>query len=276
MILNKSKPGSLSGKIKTFVLQLIALSLFSCNKSTINFADKSFVGLTHVAYGVGPLGMTIDGTPLFSTPLSFGLTTGTDGNPYDTAISRVSEMNIFLAQDTSVNIHGNAAFQQGNHYSIFFFDTLDSRSVSLIILQDNPPIIYDTVTTIRFMNFSPGTSYGLKFIYTKDYFINDTILVSVRDTINTPLNPFIGYNPNPSIYTFNQYVHIGANQVFAYTDSVNPRVDLINPNLDSANFIKLDSLQFDSLKNYNIYLQGFRDSAGSSQNKFQIKSVRVN
>ncbi|HSZ33320.1 MAG TPA: hypothetical protein VK772_08410 [Puia sp.] len=274
--MNKSKPGFFSGKIKTFGLQLLALSLFSCNKSTTNYGDKSFVGLTHVAYGVGPIGMTIDGTSLFSNPLSFGNTSGIDGNPYDTTISRVSQMNIFLAQDTSMNIHGNTAFQQGNHYSIFFFDTLDSRSLSLIIFQDNPPIIYDTFTTIRFMNFSPGTSYGLKFIYTKDYFINDTFLISVRDTINTPLSPFVGYNPNPSIYTFNQFVHIGVNQVFAYTDSVNPRVDLINPSLDSANFIKLDSLQFDSLKNYNIYLQGFRDSASSSQNKFQIKSVRLN
>jgi hypothetical protein len=269
MILNKSKPGFLSGKIKTFGLQLLALSLFSCNKSTTNHADESFVGLTHVAYGVGPISMTIAGTPLFSTPLSFGNTSGVDGNPYDTTISKVSDMNIFLAQDTSINIHGNTAFQQGNHYSIFFFDTLDSRSVSLIILQDNPPTIYDTFTTIRFMNFSPGTSYGLKFIYTKDYFVNDTFPISVRDTINTPLSPFIGYNPNPSFYTFSQYVHIGMNQIFAYTDSVNPRPD-------SSNFIRLDSLQFDSLKNYNIYLQGFRDSAGSSQNKFQIKSVRVN
>jgi hypothetical protein len=269
MILNKSKPGWLSCRIKTIGLQLLVLSLFSCNKSANSNANKSFVSLTHVAYGLGPLGMTIDGTPLFSTPLSFGLTTGVDGNPYDTTVSRVSEMNIFLAQDTSMNVHGNAAFQQGSHYSIFFFDTLNPGSVSLIILQDNPQILYDTFTVIRFMNFSPGTSYGLKFIYTKDYYINDTFLISVRDTINTPLSPFVGYNPNPALYTFSQYVHIGMNQIFAYTDSV-------NPGLDSANFIRLDSLQFDSTKSYNVYLQGFRDSTGSQQNKFQIKSVRLN
>ena len=276
MILNKSKPVSLSHKMKTIGLQLLVLSLFSCNKSANSYANKSFVGLTHVAYGLGPLGMTMDGTPLFTTPLSFGLTTGVDGNPYDTTVSRVTDLNIFLAQDTSMNVHGNAAFQQGSRYSIFFFDTLDPRSVNLIILQDNPPILYDTFTTIRFMNFSPGTSYGLKFIFTKDFLINDTFLISVRDTINTPLSAFVGYNPNPSFYTFNQYVHIGMNQIFAYTDSVNPRVDSLNPSLDSANFIRLDSLQFDSTKSYNVYLQGFRDSVGSQQNKFQIKSVRVN
>ncbi|HEY4936737.1 MAG TPA: hypothetical protein VII44_09160 [Puia sp.] len=269
MILNKSIPGSLSSKVKTLSLQLLALSLFSCNKSANINANKSFVGLTHVAYGVGSLGLTINGAALFSTPLAFGLTTGTDGNPYDTTVSRISVMNIFLSQDTSMSVKGNASFQQGTHYSIFFFDTLDARSVSLIIFQDNPPILYDTFTTIRFLNFSPGSSYGLKFIYTKDYFINDTIPVSVRDTINTVLSPFVGYNPNPALYTFSQYVHIGTNQVFAFVDSVNPRPD-------SSNFIRLDSLQFDSTKNYNIYLQGFLDSPNSQQNKLQIRSVRLN
>src|SRR5271155_5660385 len=104
MILNKSKPGSFSCKLKTIGLQLLALSLFSCNKSTNNAGDKAFVGLTHIAYGVGPIGLTMDGTPLFSNPLAFGLTTGVDGNPYDTTVSRVSEMNVFLSQDTSISI----------------------------------------------------------------------------------------------------------------------------------------------------------------------------
>ncbi len=167
-----------------------------------------------------------------------------------------------------MSIHGNAAFQQGSHYSIFFFDTLDSGSLTLIILQDNPPVYYDTITSFRYMNFSPGSSIGLKLIYTKDYSI-DTFNISVRDTIIVGLSPFVGYNPNPAYYTFSQYVHIGMNQVFAFWDSA-------NPTSDSSNFLKLDSLQFDSTKSYNIYLQGFLDSSSSPQNKLQIKSVRVN
>jgi hypothetical protein len=269
MIMNKSIPGSLSSKVKALGIQLLALSLFSCNKSANINANKSFAALTHVAYGVGPLGLTIDGTPLFSTPLAFGLTTGVDGNPYDTTVSRVNEMNIFLAQDTSVNVKGNAAFQQNSRYSIFFFDSLDARSVSLIIFQDNPPIRNDTLTTIRFINFSPGTSFGLKFIYTKDYKISDSFTIFIRDTIITALSPFVGYNPNPALYTFNQLVHIGTNQIFAFTDSSNPASD-------SSNFIRLDSLQFDSTKSYNVYLQGFPHSDTSQPNKFQIKSVRLN
>ena len=268
MIFNKFRPISFCDKIKALCLQLLALSLFSCNKSININANKAFVGLTHVAYGVGPVSATIDGALLFSNPLAFGLTTGVPGNPYDTTVSRISYMNIFLAQDTSNNIQGNAAFQQGSHYSIFFFDTLDSKSISLIILQDNPPVFYDTITTFRFMNFSPGTSIGLKLIYKNDYLI-DTFHISVRDTTIVGLSPFVGYNPNPAYYTFNQYVHTGINQVFAFWDSANPRSD-------SSNYLKLDSLQFDSTKSYNIYLQGFLDSTISPQNKFQIKSVRVN
>jgi hypothetical protein len=276
MIFNKFRPISFCNKIKTLSFQLLALSLFSCNKSANINANKAFVGLTHVAYGVGPISLTINGTLLFSNPLAFGLTTGVDGNPYDTTVSRISDMNIFLAQDTSMSIHGNAAFQQGSHYSVFFFDTLDSRSVSLIILQDNPPVYNDTLTTIRFMNFSPGSSIGLKLIYTKDNKINDSFTIYVRDTTIIGFSSFVAYNPNPAIYTFNQIVHIGTNQIFAFTDSSNPRIDSANPSLDSANFIRLDSLQFDSTKSYNVYLQGFLDSPNSQQNKLQIKSVRVN
>src|SRR5450755_1749588 len=116
MILNMFRPVSHFNKLKALSFQLLALSLFSCNKSANINANKAYVGLTHVAYGVGPLGLTIDGTALFTSPLSFGLTTGIDGNPYDTTVSRISEMEIFLSQDTSLNVKGNAAFQQGSHY----------------------------------------------------------------------------------------------------------------------------------------------------------------
>ena len=210
------------------------------------------------------------GRQLFSSPLSFGLTTGFDGNPYDTTVSRISEMNVFLAQDPTMNLKGNTAFQQGSHYSAFFFDALDSSSVGLIIFQDNPPVRYDTFTTIRFLNFSPGTSIGIKLIYINNYNINDSVSVAVRDTINIGPSPFVGYNLNPAIpgYSFSQHVHIGTNQVFAFVDSAKPASD-------SSNFMRLDSLQFDSTKNYNIYLQGFLLDT-TAQNKLQVKSVRIN
>jgi len=60
--------------------------------------NKSFVGLTHLAYNVGAVNMTLNGKPLFPDSLSFGNSSGLSGYPYDTTISQVSFMNIFLAQ----------------------------------------------------------------------------------------------------------------------------------------------------------------------------------
>ena len=224
--------------------------------------------MTHVAYGVGPMSMTIQGerAPLF-TNLPFGQTTGFPGNPYDTTTSRISLIDIFLTRDSSLKIQGNAAFQQGARYSIFFFDTLNPTTVSLIILQDSPPVRTDTLTTIRFLNFSPDSSFGIKLIYTRDDTIN-TIHIAVRDTTNIGPSPFVGKNQNPGAYPFNQTVHIGMNQVFAFVDSA-------SPNKDSSNFYRLGNIQFDSTKSYNVYLQGFPDST-SEQTRVQIKSMRVN
>lgn len=264
MILKKCKPVSIFRRIKGLSLQLMALVLFSCNKTANINANKSFVALFHVAYGVGPLSMSFDQHPIFMTPISFGQHTGdTTGNPYDTATSRISEMNIFLASDSSVSVKGNAAFQQGAHYSIFFFDTLNPTTVSLIILQDNPPVRRDTLTSIRYMNFSPDLSLGLRLVYKNDYTI-DTFHVAVRDTVNIGPEVFVGNNPSPEAYQFNNLVHIGNNQVFAFIDSGN-----------SIKTFPLGNLQFDSTKSYNVYLQGFPDSS-SEQNKLQVKSVRVN
>jgi hypothetical protein len=264
MILKKYMPISIFRRIRGLSLQLMALSLFSCNKTANINANNSFVALFHVAYGVGDLNMTFNQKPLFTTPIPFGQHTGdTTGNPYNTTTSRISEMNIFLASDSSVNVKGNAAFQQGTHYSVFFFDTLNPTTVSLIILQDNPPVRRDTLTSIRYINFSPDLSLGLRLVYKNDYTI-DTFHVVVRDTVNIGPEVFVGNNPTPGSYLFNNLVHIGINQVFAFVDSGN-----------SVKTFPLGNLQFDSTKSYNVYLQGFPDSS-SEQNKLKVKSVRVN
>jgi hypothetical protein len=270
MILNKFRTGSLFNLVKAFCLQLMALSLFSCNKTANINANKSYVGFTHVAYGVGPLSLTLDQIPLFSS-IPFGATTGVDGNPYDTVTSRINYMLLYSGQlpDTTNLLQGNTAFQQGGRYSIFAYDSLDKRSISLIILQDNPPVYIDTFTSIRFMNFSPGSSIGIRMTYRRDYTVNDTILVQVRDTISIGPSLFVGSNPNPGQYTFINLVHVGWNHVFAFIDSITPAPD-------SSNYIRLDSLSFDSSRSYNVYLQGYRDSISPQQPKLKVRSDRVN
>jgi hypothetical protein len=248
MILNKFRPFSVFQLFKAFGLPLLVLGLISCNKSANINANKSFVGLTHVAYGVGPLNLILDNDSLLPAPIEFGQTSGIPGNPYDTAVSRINLMQVKQGAETLLS--GNAAFQQGANYSIFVYDsTLDKKSVGLIILQDNYPVRTDTFTYVRYMNFSPGTSLGL-------------FLSNAKDTLRQ-FGPraFVGDNPNPSSYLFTQ-VHIGKYGAIAYSN-------------DSTAWI-VDSLTISPSTNYNVYLQGFADDTTSGVNKLQLKSVPLN
>jgi hypothetical protein len=267
MILNKFSNFSIARKLKSFSLQLLALSLFSCYKTANINANKAFVALTHVAYGVGSLNIALDGENLLPNRIPFGTTSGTPGSPYDTTTSRISQMQ--LMGDT-VLLAGNAAFQQAEYYSIFAYDALNINTIAILILQDNLVIPKDTLVNFRFLNFSPGSTIGIRLIYTHDTTITtilDTIHISVRDTVNISPSPFVGYNPNPVSYPFNHTAHIGKNQVFAFVDSARPAAD-------SSNFRSLGALQLDSTKSYNIYLQGYFN-AGSGQDSLQIKSVQL-
>ncbi len=266
MILNKFSSASLATRLKTISLQLIALSLFSCNKTANINANKSFVGVTHLAYNVPAIKLTLNGKDLFPDPLSFGQTTGYTGNPYDTAVSQVSLMNIYLAQDTMTNVVGNAAFRQGAQYSIFFFDTLATTgaAISLIILQDNPTIRTDTFTNFRFMNFSPGdTAWGLKLINNRKDF------PYAADTVIIDTSTFVGLNNNPAKYPF-QLIRSGNYRAFAFTGTT-------DPNSDTSHFVSLGNIQIDSMVNYYIYLRGLYGNTNSlDSNKFQLKWIPLN
>jgi hypothetical protein len=274
MILNKFSTISLVRMLKTFSLQFFALSLFSCNKSANINANKALVALIHVAYEVGPLNINFNGDSLLDAGISFGGHSGTATNPYDTTVSRISELQLF---GDTVNLSGNAAFQQNVHYSLFAYDTLNTESIALLILQDNLLIPVDTLVNFRFLNFSPGSQIGLKLIYTHDTTIYiqdiadptnlDTLNISVRDTVVISPSFFVGYNPNPVSYPINHTAHIGFNQVFAFVESSIPLSD-------SSNFKRLDPLTLDSTKSYNIYLQGYFGSH-TPQDSLQIKSIQL-
>ena len=268
MILNKiqspARPINLKAlRFKLFVLSL--LTLISCNKSGIN-ANSSYVALTNVAYDLGPVGMYLNGEKKFTTPVSFGNTSGTPGNPYDTTASKVSLMSFYIAPDTSNIIQGNAAFRQNARYSIFLFDTLGVNSVSLglIVLQDNPTILQDTFTYYRFLNFSPGdTLWGLKLINNRKDNPNS------KDTLFVTQSPFVGLNNNPAAYPMTSTIRSGNYSVYAFKNSVNPQSDT------TLVYTSLGIQQIDSLINYNIYLQGFYGDT-TSVNKFQLKVVPLN
>src|SRR5882757_533222 len=133
MILNTFSTVSLAARLKTISLQLIALSLFSCNKTANISANKAFVSFTHVAYQVDSLTLKINGSAVFSA-IPYDSATG---HPYATVTSQVSNTSIFENSDSFLS--GFSSFRQGAYYSIYIYDTLDGSSKNMIILQDNPP-----------------------------------------------------------------------------------------------------------------------------------------
>jgi len=253
MLLNKFNPLSFFRFLRIFGLPFILWSLFSCSKTANSHENKSYLGVTHVAYGVAPISVSLSGTPLFSLPLAFGQTTGVVGNPYNTITAGIQYMSIDTGTKSIIN--GNAAFQQGARYSLFVYDSLDQRSVGVIVFQD---ILGDNVGTYyRFLNFTPGYSLGLYLTNKIDTFTIDPV-------------EYLGYNPQPTAYPFKTLNYrTGRYGIRVFYDSA-------NYNVDSSNVRQLtDSLEFDSTKVYNIYLQGFYHSS-SGPDSLSLKSVRLN
>jgi len=253
MLLNKFNPRSFLRFLRVFGIPFILWNLFSCSKTANSHQNKSYLGVTHVAYGVPPISVSLGGAPLFSLPLAFGQTTGIPGNPYDTITTGIQ----YLTIDTGTQslIRGNSAFQQGSRYSLFVYDSLDPRSVGVIVFQDFQG---DNIGTYyRFLNFTPGYSLGL-------------YLTNAIDTFTINPVEYLGYNPQPSAYAFNTlYYRTGRYGVRVFYDSA-------NYNIDSSNVRQLtDSLELDSTKVYNIYLQGFYQSS-SGPDSLSLRSVRLN
>ncbi len=256
MILNKFSSISLSGRLKVLTLQLMALSLFSCNKTANISANKAYVSFTHVAYEVGTLTLKINDSAVFSA-IPYDSATG---HPYGTVTSQISNTSI-LENNNDSFLSGFSSFRQGAHYSIYVYDSLDARSKSMIILQDNPPLNTDSTVSIRYLNFTPSSLIGLLLINTRQDipFAGDTIVISPEY--------FVGVNPNPAAYTFRPIL-AGNYNIFAFTDS-------IRPTPDSSNIRYMGYFPIDISSNYNFLLMGF-GNVDSGQYKFQFKSVALN
>src|SRR3954463_2315721 len=107
MILNKFKSSSLFQALKNISLQLLALSLFSCNKTSQINANKAYVSFTHVAYEAGPLTLIIGGDTVFSDVPYDSAT----GFPYGTVTSQISNTTILENNDSFLT--GFSNFRQG-------------------------------------------------------------------------------------------------------------------------------------------------------------------
>jgi hypothetical protein len=255
MILNKFSSVSLSARLKVLSLQLLALSLFSCNKTSNISANKAFVSFTHVAYNVGPLTLRINDSVVFSG-IPYDSATG---HPYATVTSQISNTSIIESSDTFLS--GFSSFRQGAYYSIYIYDTLDESSKNMIILQDNPPLNTDSTVSIRYMNFTPSSLIGLLLINKRQDipFAGDTITISPA--------PFVGSNNNPAAYLFRPIL-AGTYNIFAFTDSTRAAPD-------SSNIRFMGNFPISITSNYNFNLMGFWNDT-AVQYKLQFKPVALN
>jgi hypothetical protein len=262
MILNKFSLSFFGSKSWRSSFWLLVFVVFACNKSTIYNDTKSYVTVIHTAYGLDPVKVTVQGDTLSTLPVAFGQYSGYPNNRYDTIIAGV--VNLELVTGSTAILQGNLAFQQGARYSMFVYDTLDARSTRLLVLQDNLTTRTDTFTYVRFINFTPASSFSFLLTDSTNRQIDSLgNTIPIVDTIKTPYLIYAGYNQNPGFYTFMR-VRLGYY-----------KLQVTENYLDPSAFIQLDSLHIDSLKIYNIYLQGFKDTV-TGVNKFQVKSMPLN
>jgi hypothetical protein len=255
MILNKFRRVTRVASLKTISLQFIVLIIFSCNKTSNISANKAYVSFTHVAYLVGPLTLMIDGDTVFSD-IPYDSATG---YPYGTVTSQVSNTSIFENSDSFLT--GFSSFRQGFNYSIYIYDTLDKRSKSMIILQDNPPLNSDTTVSIRYLNFTPSSLIGLLLVNKRH-----SIPVATDTVVISPAY-FVGVDTNPAAYKFRPIL-AGTYDVTAFTDSARPAPD-------GSNFRKMGQWTFNIISNYNFLMMGF-GNLDTGQYKLQFKPVALN
>jgi len=204
-------------------MAIVALIATACTKKSTSGGNKSYLGVTNLSPQAPPLDIYFDSALLnTSGSLSFGSTTGAPGNPYLTAIAGVHS--IKLTSGSQILLDGNTALQVNNHYSMFVYDSAGTSSLNTLILQDPLTLPPDTVSLVRFLNFTDTTFY-----------------LTMTNAIDTfvLLNQNVRPNASPSSFTFN-YVKPGAYQVRAVIDSVD--------------YFNLDSLSFSGSTMYSVYM----------------------
>jgi hypothetical protein len=218
-----------------FLVPGIILLNLSCNKSSGVNENKAYVAISHVAPGFSGLNVLYNGISILGdNGLAYGQTSQSGTGPYVEATAGVRMLQV--TDNGGTVLQGNTAFLQGQHYSVFLYDTLKNDSLKMFILQDNLQAYRDTLTYVRFINFSPGPGLNL-------------VLSNQRNTVVTGFREFAGNNLKASNYTY-QLIPIGVYEASAWRDDT------------LAHSIPLGSVQIESLKNYTLFLQGYADSAG--------------
>jgi hypothetical protein len=218
-----------SREMKFFlILTTIIFFNISCNKNIDTGANKAYLAVTNISPDAQPLDIFFEGDQLNSSgQLPYDSTTGVPGDPYLVAVAGVH--NFKLSSGTVSYVDGNIAMQRDHYYSLFAYDSVanNNNTLKTLILQDVLTAPNDTLSSIRFLNFTDTAFY--------------VVLENETDTVPALLIRNVVANSSPSSFTFST-IKSGT-----YNFSI-----VKNPTM----VFDLGTLSVDGTKIYTVYIQG--------------------
>jgi hypothetical protein len=206
---------------------LLLIGLVACEKNNEASANKALIAVTNTSPNAQPFNVLLGGINLTSSgKLGYGITTGSQGNPYLQGVAGVSNFQA-LPDSGGPYVNGNVNLLVNKNYSVFVFDTVQSGQLKSLLLQDNltaPPV---SNSGIRFLNFSYDTVGLVPIIGT--------------DTLGIYSLPYAGTIQNPSSASGFQNFLSGPYQFLIIIGTY---------------IVGIDSLNLSSGKNYTLYSQG--------------------
>lgn len=209
----------------SFAIAACVFFYIACNKNIDAGANKAYLAVTNISPDVQPFDVFLEGEKLNTSAVVYDSTTGVDGNPYLVAIAGIH--NFKLSYDTHAYVDGNIAMQRDHYYSLFAYDsvTTNSNSLTTLILQDVLNTPNDTLSSIRFLNFTDTT------VYVTMTNAEDTTVLLVRNIVS---------NSSPGSINFST-VKAGDYHLVITKDTIN---------------FDLDSISAAGTKIYTVYIKG--------------------
>jgi hypothetical protein len=203
---------------------MLAIGLPACEKNDQASSNKALIAVTNTSPNAKPFNVLLAGTSLTSSgKLAYGLTTGSQGNPYLQGVAGVNNFQA-VADSNAPYVNGNINLLVNKNYSVFIFDTVTAGKLKSLIMQDNLTVPPASNSGVRFLNFSYDTIGLVPIIGT--------------DTLGLYTLPFAGLIQDPSVAsTFSNFLS-GTYQFLI---------------IIGTTIVGTDSLSFTPGKNYTLY-----------------------
>jgi Domain of unknown function (DUF4397) len=241
---------------------LAAFQWAACTKNINASANKAYLSVTNAVQGTLPVDVLVEGNTILPSgqPLLTGdTTTGFPGNPYIPVIAGIHNFRV-TTDRINYLVDGNIALQTNQEYSVFLYDTIFTGKIHTLILQDQIPILPDTISGFRFLNLSPSADTLYYVLTKKNHITSGTIDTITVDTIRLGFIPYIGPNPVPSSYSGFSRIKSGGYIFNTASDTSNVIFD----------FVPIDSIYFAGGKSYTAYSTGFQNGSGSDTLKTRL------